>query len=172
MRDEKAKVLKAIPPMEAKNLVRGQFRGYRNEKGVAPDSQVETFAALRLEIDSWRWKGVPFYIRAGKCLPVTCTEVSPGSASLPRSFLRAHVLSNYLRFRISPEMTIALGAWQFRHLGSPGEAKWWRCWPAVTPSRMRWRPTSACWATPWLATPRCSPVRIMWKRRGASSILC
>ena len=70
IRDEKVKVLKAIPPIEAKNLVRGQFRGYRNEKGVAPDSKVETFAALRLEIDSWRWKGVPFYIRAGKCLPV------------------------------------------------------------------------------------------------------
>ena len=75
IRDEKVKVLKAIPPIEAKNLVRGQFRGYRQEKGVAPDSKVETFAALRLEVDSWRWKGVPFYIRAGKNLPVTCTEV-------------------------------------------------------------------------------------------------
>jgi glucose-6-phosphate 1-dehydrogenase len=71
IRDEKVKVLKAIPSLESKNVVRGQFRGYRNEKGVAPDSQVETFAALQLEIDSWRWKGVPFYIRAGKCLPVT-----------------------------------------------------------------------------------------------------
>ena len=67
MRDEKVKVLKAIPPLDAKNLVRGQFRGYRKEKGVAPDSQVETFAALRLEVNSWRWQGVPFYIRAGKC---------------------------------------------------------------------------------------------------------
>ena len=57
------------------DVVRGQFRGYRDETGVAPDSQVETFAALRLEVDSWRWEGVPFYIRAGKCLPVTCTEV-------------------------------------------------------------------------------------------------
>src|SRR5437870_47580 len=75
MRDEKVKVLKAIPPLDAKNLVRGQFRGYRKEKGVAPDSQVETFAALRLEIDSWRWGRVPFYIRAGTCLPVTCAEV-------------------------------------------------------------------------------------------------
>jgi glucose-6-phosphate 1-dehydrogenase len=75
IRDEKVKVLKAIPPLESKNVVRGQFRGYRNEKGVAPDSQVETFAALQLEIDSWRWKGVPFYIRAGKCLPVTCAEI-------------------------------------------------------------------------------------------------
>src|SRR4029077_2794200 len=75
MRDEKVKVLRAIPPLEAKNLIRGQFRGYRNEKGVAPDSKVETFAAMRLEIDSWRWRGVPFYIRAGKCMPVTCTEI-------------------------------------------------------------------------------------------------
>ncbi|MGH8247336.1 MAG: glucose-6-phosphate dehydrogenase, partial [Gammaproteobacteria bacterium] len=75
IRDEKVKVLKAIPPIEEKDLVRGQFRGYRNEKGVAKDSQTETFAALRLEVNSWRWKGVPFYIRAGKCLPVTCTEI-------------------------------------------------------------------------------------------------
>jgi glucose-6-phosphate 1-dehydrogenase len=75
IRDEKVKVLKAIPPIEANNLVRGQFRGYRQEKGVAPDSNTETFAALRLEVDSWRWNGVPFYIRAGKNLPVTCTEV-------------------------------------------------------------------------------------------------
>ncbi len=75
IRDEKVKVLKAIPPLDANNLVRGQFRGYRQEKGVAPDSKMETFAALRLEVDSWRWKGVPFYIRAGKNLPVTCTEV-------------------------------------------------------------------------------------------------
>ena len=72
VRDEKVKVLKAIPPIDTKNVVRGQFRGYRKEKGVAADSKVETFAAVRLEIDSWRWKGVPFYIRAGKCLPETC----------------------------------------------------------------------------------------------------
>src|SRR5580658_3809608 len=74
IRDEKVKVLKAIRPVDAKNLVRGQFRGYRQEKGVAPDSKMETFAALKLEVDSWRWKGVPFYLRAGKNLPVTCTE--------------------------------------------------------------------------------------------------
>src|SRR5207253_5008987 len=68
MRDEKVKVLKAIPPLEAKNLVRGQFRGYRKERGVASDSHIETFAALRLDVNSWRWQGVPFYIRAGKSL--------------------------------------------------------------------------------------------------------
>jgi glucose-6-phosphate 1-dehydrogenase len=103
------KVLKAIPPLEVTNLVRGQFRGYRQEKGVAPDSKVETFAALRLEVDSWRWKGVPFYIRAGKNLPVTCTEVL-GRFRKPPSVIKESALSrNYLRFRISPEMTIAVG---------------------------------------------------------------
>jgi glucose-6-phosphate 1-dehydrogenase len=75
IRDEKVKVLKAILPLKEENLVRGQFRGYLQEKGVAPDSKVETFAALRLEVNSWRWHGVPFYIRAGKCLPVACTEI-------------------------------------------------------------------------------------------------
>src|SRR5262245_3394904 len=110
IRDEKVKVLKAIPPLEANNLVRGQFRGYRQEKGVAPDSKVETFAALRLEVDSWRWKGVPFYIRAGKNLPVTCTEVI-ARFRRPPTVIRDWALSqNYLRFRISPEMTIAMGA--------------------------------------------------------------
>jgi glucose-6-phosphate 1-dehydrogenase len=83
VRDEKVKVLKAIPAIEQNNLVRGQFRGYREEKGVAKDSQTETFAVLKLEINSWRWKGIPFYIRAGKCLPVTCTEILRNSASLP-----------------------------------------------------------------------------------------
>src|SRR6202140_690868 len=73
LRDEKVKVLKAIPPIEEKNLVRGQFQGYLNENGVSKNSKTETFAALQLEINSWRWKGVPFYIRAGKCLPMTCT---------------------------------------------------------------------------------------------------
>jgi glucose-6-phosphate 1-dehydrogenase len=109
IRDEKVKVLKAIPPLEANHLVRGQFRGYRQEKGVAPDSKVETFAALQLEVDSWRWKGVPFYIRAGKNLPVTCTEVL-GRFRKPPSVLKDSALSrNHLRFRISPEMTIAVG---------------------------------------------------------------
>jgi glucose-6-phosphate 1-dehydrogenase len=75
IRDEKVKVLKAIPSLTPDNVVRGQFRGYRSQKGVASESTVETFVALRLQIDSWRWQGVPFHIRAGKHLPVTCTEV-------------------------------------------------------------------------------------------------
>src|SRR5580658_6628286 len=109
VRDEKAKVLKAIPPVEANNLIRGQFRGYRQEKGVAPDSNTETFAALQLEVDSWRWKGVPFYIRAGKNLPVTCTEVVARFRK-PPTVMTDDASGNYLRFRISPEMTIAMGA--------------------------------------------------------------
>jgi glucose-6-phosphate 1-dehydrogenase len=110
IRDKKVEVLKAIPPLTSDNLVRGQFRGYRKEKGVAPDSKVETFAALRLEIDSWRWQGVPFYIRAGKCLPVTCTEVVVRLRQPPTMFHSFHLDPNYCRFRISPDITIAIGA--------------------------------------------------------------
>jgi len=110
IRDQKVKVLKAIAPLEARNLVRGQFRGYRQEHGVAADSQVETFAALRLEIDSWRWKGVPIYIRAGKCLPVTCTEVIVRLRQPPTMYQGFNLEPNYVRFRISPDIAIAFGA--------------------------------------------------------------
>jgi len=109
IRDEKAKVLKAMPPLETKNLVRGQFRGYRQERGVAADSQVETFAALKLEIDSWRWRGVPFYIRAGKNLPVTATEVTIRLFQPPTVYQSFDLQSNYFRLRLSPESTLALG---------------------------------------------------------------
>ena len=109
MRDEKVKVLKSIRPIETKNLVRGRFRGYLQEPGVAADSRRETFAALRLDIDSWRWAGVPFYIRAGKCLPVTCTEVIVTLHRAPKIFPACAGAANYLRFRINPEMTIAIG---------------------------------------------------------------
>jgi glucose-6-phosphate 1-dehydrogenase len=109
IRDEKVKVLKAIPPIEEKDVVRGQFRGYRDENGVAKDSQTETFAALKLEVNSWRWKGVPFYIRAGKNLPATCTEVV-GKFHKPPSILPDSILvENHLRLRLSPEVTIAMG---------------------------------------------------------------
>ncbi len=109
MRDEKVKVLNAIPSLEAKDLVRGQFSGYRNEKGVAPDSTVETFAAMKLEINSWRWTGVPFYIRAGKCLPVTCTEVVVRLRRPPTMYRGFDLKSNSVRFRISPDVSIAFG---------------------------------------------------------------
>jgi glucose-6-phosphate 1-dehydrogenase len=109
IRDEKVRVLKAMPPVEAQHLIRGQFRGYRTEPGVAPDSQVETFAALQLQIDSWRWQGVPIYIRAGKCLPVTCTEVVVRLRQPPTMYRGFNLASNYVRLRISPEVTIAFG---------------------------------------------------------------
>jgi glucose-6-phosphate 1-dehydrogenase len=110
LRDEKVKVLKSIPALEAEDVVRGQFRGYREEGGVAADSQVETFAAVRLRIDSWRWQGVPFYIRTGKCLPVTCTEVLVRLRRPPTVFPTAAPRPNYFRFRIVPRLTIALAS--------------------------------------------------------------
>jgi glucose-6-phosphate 1-dehydrogenase len=109
VRDEKVKVLRAIRPLEVKNVVRGQFRGYRSENGVAPNSQVETFTALELEIDSWRWRGVPFYIRAGKSLPVTCTEVLVQLHQPPTMYQGFDLKPNYCRFRISPDVTLAFG---------------------------------------------------------------
>jgi glucose-6-phosphate 1-dehydrogenase len=108
IRDEKVKVLKAISPLAAKNLVRGQFRGYRQEPGVAPNSTTETFAALKLEIDSWRWRGVPFYIRAGKCLPVTCTEVVVRLRQPPTMYEGYDLKSNYCRLRISPDISFGI----------------------------------------------------------------
>src|SRR2546425_714769 len=110
IRDEKVKVLKAIPALKPEDVVRGQFRGYRTEKGVAADSKVETFVALRLQIDSMRWQGVPFYIRAGKSLPVTSTEVVVRLRKPPPIYQAIPIGSNYLRFRISPDVTIAIGA--------------------------------------------------------------
>lgn len=125
IRDEKVKVLKAIASLEDRDVVRGQFRGYLDERGVAADSKVETFVALRLKINSWRWQGVPFYIRAGKSLPVTCTEVLCRLRK-PPTVIAADVLhSNYLRFRISPEIGIALGmtvmAPGYQLIGQPAE---------------------------------------------------
>lgn len=109
VRDEKAKVLRAIRPLEPRDVVRGQFRGYRNEKGVAPHSRVETYAALKLEIHSWRWQGVPFYIRAGKCLPVNCTEVLVELVRPPEVYVDSPTVPNYFRFRLNPDICLALG---------------------------------------------------------------
>jgi glucose-6-phosphate 1-dehydrogenase len=110
LRDEKAKVLKGIRALAPGDVVRGQFRGYRDEPGVAADSSVETYAALRLEINSWRWKGVPFYIRAGKCLPLTATEVVVTLRQPPAVFTEAPPPANYFRFRVTPDLMIAVGA--------------------------------------------------------------
>jgi glucose-6-phosphate 1-dehydrogenase len=110
LRDEKVKVLKAIRPLQPHDIVRGQFSGYRNEPGVAVDSSTETFVALRLEINSWRWKGVPFYVRAGKCLPLTATEVIVKLRQPPAVFSDLMLPANYFRFRVTPDLLIAIGA--------------------------------------------------------------
>jgi glucose-6-phosphate 1-dehydrogenase len=112
IRDEQAKVLRTIRPMNAQNVTRGQFRGYRDEPGVAKDSPVATYAALRLHVDSWRWAGVPFYVRAGKCLEMTTTEVIVELKIPPQVVFTEATpsLGNYVRFRLSPEVIIAIGA--------------------------------------------------------------
>jgi glucose-6-phosphate 1-dehydrogenase len=109
LRDEKAKVLKAIAPLRPQDVVLGQFDGYLNEPGVKPDSRTETFAAIRLSVNSWRWQGVPFYIRAGKSMPVTSTEVLARLRSPPTAFAQRKTGANYVRFRISPDTTVAMG---------------------------------------------------------------
>jgi len=108
IRDEKVKILRAIPEIEVANLVRGQFRGYRKEPGVAAVSNTETFAAFKVEIDSWRWRGVRFYLRAGKCLPVTCTEILVRLRKPPTMFQGFELSPNHCRFRISPDVVFAM----------------------------------------------------------------
>ena len=110
LRDERVKVLKSISPLEPGQVVRGQYRGYRSEEGVAPDSTTETFAAVRLEVNSWRWQGVPFFIRAGKYMPVTLTEVVVKLRRPPQLLKGVELTPNHARFRLSPDFTIALGA--------------------------------------------------------------
>ena len=109
VRDEKVKVLKAIPGIAPPDVVRGQFRTYRDEAGVAKDSRTETFAALKLNIHSWRWKDVPFYVRAGKLLPVTCTEIVARFRKPPTLLSNGALKENHLRFRISPDVAIGMG---------------------------------------------------------------
>jgi glucose-6-phosphate 1-dehydrogenase len=109
VRDEQVKVFRTIPPLSPAHIVRGQFRGYRDEPGVSPTSDVETFAAVRLEVDSWRWSGVPFLIRAGKRMPTTATEVFVKLRNSPLA--RAGVDGrNYYRFRLGPDFELSLGA--------------------------------------------------------------
>jgi len=124
LHDEKAKLLKAVRPLDPERVVRGQFRGYRDEKGVARNSGVETFSAVELHIDSWRWADVPFLIRAGKCMPVTATEVTVRLRPPPQRVFSGvelgNSLPNYLRFRLGPEFEIALGAQVRPEIEIPG----------------------------------------------------
>jgi glucose-6-phosphate 1-dehydrogenase len=119
VRDAKALVMKSTRALTPSNVVRGQFAGYRDEPGVAPNSEVETFAAVRLFVDSWRWSGVPFFIRAGKCLPVTTTQVWVELHDPPLDLFARQKRNapNYYRFELSPDVSIALGA----HVKRPGE---------------------------------------------------
>ncbi len=113
LRDERAKVFRGIRPLTGRSLVRGQFRGYRDEQGVAADSQVETFASMRIHVDSWRWQGVPFVIRAGKCLPATATEVVVRLKRPPQDVFGETLAGgpNYVRFRLGPDqVAVAIGA--------------------------------------------------------------
>src|SRR5271165_2146864 len=119
IRDEQAKVLRTVRPMTPDNMVRGQFRGYRDEPGVAKDSHMATYAALRMYVDSWRWEGVPFYVRAGKCLQMTCTEIAIELRVPPQVvFAEAKpTVGNMVRFRLNPQAIIAIDARRKR----PGE---------------------------------------------------
>ena len=119
LRSEKVQLFNALRPIDPADVIRAQFRGYREEKGVSPNSQVETFAALTLYIDTWRWAGVPFYIRAGKCLPVTTTEVVVTLKRPPIEIFDTieAAESNYFRFQLSPEVKISL----FTQVKQPGE---------------------------------------------------
>jgi glucose-6-phosphate 1-dehydrogenase len=112
IRDEQTKVLRNVRPLSVENMVRGQFRGYRDEPGVAKDSYMGTYAALQLFIDSWRWEGVPFFVRAGKSLKVTCTEVLVELRNPPQVVFTEPTpsMGNYVRFRLSPQVAIAIGA--------------------------------------------------------------
>jgi glucose-6-phosphate 1-dehydrogenase len=120
LRAEKLRLFRAMRPLDPAEVVRGQFKGYRDVRGVAADSNVETFVALRLHIDTWRWAGVPFYIRAGKNLPITTTQVMVDMKTPPLSIFDEITpsRSNYFRFRLSPEVVIAEGA----RVKKPGEA--------------------------------------------------
>jgi glucose-6-phosphate 1-dehydrogenase len=111
LRDRKSELLRAVRPLTPEDIVRGQYDGYRSIPGVAPDSQIETFVAVKLLIDSWRWEGVPIYIRAGKMLPVTCTEALVEFKRPPRETF-AEIVPNtsaHLRFRVSPDLAVGLG---------------------------------------------------------------
>src|SRR5258708_32747023 len=120
MQPETLRLFRAVRPLDPKEVVRGQFRGYRSENGVAKDSQVETFAALRLHIDTWRWADVPFYIRTGKSLPISATEVIVNLKSPPLAIfdVSAAMPTNYYRLPLSPEVVICAGALLKRNGGN------------------------------------------------------
>ena len=108
-RDQKAALLRAVRPLDASSIVRGQYRGYRAVPGVKPDSPVETYVAVKLAVESWRWAGVPIYIRAGKCLPVTAAEVLVDFQPPPRAVFEQAPPVGHVRARLSPDVCMAMG---------------------------------------------------------------
>ena len=167
IRDEKVKVLEAIPSLEVKDLIRGQFRGYLDEPDLKPDSQVETLGAMRLYVNSWRGKGVPFDIRAGKNLPLTCTEVFACFHKPPTVIAASQLTANHLRFRISPDIAIAIGM----TVTAPGEAMAGRNVEMLASREPRSDEMDAherVLTDAMAAMPRCSLARIMLRKPGAS----
>ena len=158
---EKAKVFEATRPLKPDDLVRGQYDGYRKEPNVADDSDVETFCALRLFIDSWRWEGVPWYLRSGKYLAETATEVlvelKPPPQRLFADSAPTTGPANYLRFRLSPNSAIALAA-RVKTAGKEFVGDQRELYLSKN-RRERNRPTSGSWTTPWPATARFSPAK-------------
>lgn len=110
LRDERAKVLKSVQPIRPQDVVLGQFRGYHDEPGVKPHSNTETFVAMRVHVNSWRWRDVPFVIRTGKNLPVTATQIVARLRETPPVFSESVTPQNYIRFKLSPDPQIAIGA--------------------------------------------------------------
>ena len=172
VRDEKAQAFRSMRPLEPATSCADSSAATATKTGVAQDSQVETFAALRLHIDSWRWAGVPFYIRAGKCLPVTATEVLVELKRPPVSLFADcdAARPNHFRFRLSPR-SCSRSARARRRRARRCAARTWSSWPATSRSTRR-RPTSACSATRCAATRRSSPARTRCRRPGGSSSRC
>ena len=168
VRNEKVKVLQAIPTLDPGGVVRGQFKGYLKEQGVAADSKTETFAAVRLFINTLRWNGVPFYIRAGKELPDTALEIVVRLRKPPQIFPIAPT-SDHVRFRLSPDTTLAMGVTVLADSDDKAAPDRTDGEPRVRASKKK-TPTSASSATRWRATKRCSRAKTTSKKPGASSI--
>ena len=168
-----AQVVNALRPLTPENTVRGQYEGYHEVEGVDPNSTTETYVAVRLAADTWRWAGVPILIRAGKCMPVTATEVSITFKRPPHDVfgIEPFAVRDSLRFRIWPETAVGLtlagkkpGAGMEPQAGGPDVR-------AGSPGRTC-APTTGSSARPWTGTAGCSPGRTPWRPRGRSSTRC